>query len=223
MTARDRVLLTIIVPALLAAGLWFAVVAPKRAETAKLDGRIAAAQTRLAAAQGEIARSEQARGALNANLVALAQAGRAVPAQTAMEPLLRHLQDTARHAGVRLVSVDSAPTDASAPAANAAAAAGDEAAGQPTTAQTTSIDLTMSVESRFPALRRFLAALQAAVRVHGADVTATGRLLSIRSITATSEDGALKADIEASAFVLDGVREQLAHLPQRVAAAEATR
>jgi hypothetical protein len=210
MTQRDRVLLTIVVPLLLAAGLWFAVVSPQRKEAARLDGQIAAAQDRVSAAQSEIAAGQQARQEVAANLTALTAAGRAVPAQTAMEPLLRQLQRTAQRSGVRLDSVGSASADATAaPTAPATTAADPTAGAQPSAAMTTTIDLTLSVKGRFFAMQRFFAALQDTVRVSQQRVAATGRLLTVRSISVTSDAGVLTADVEASAHVLTGVQQQL--------------
>jgi hypothetical protein len=211
MTQRDRVLLTIVVPLLLAAGLWFALVAPQRKEAARLDGQIAAAQSRLSSALGEIARARQARSEVAANLSALTNAGRAMPAETAMEPLLRQLQASARHAGVHLDSIGSAPAEAGAAAAPAPATTAADAtgSGQPAVPDTTTIDLTMTVKGHFFAMERFFTALQDTVRVSQQRVAATGRLLTVRSISVTSDAGVLTADVEASAHVLTGVQQQL--------------
>jgi Tfp pilus assembly protein PilO len=196
MTARDRRLLTMLVPVLIAGAVWFLLLAPKRKEADRLDGSIAAAQTRLATAQSDAARYEASRAQIAANLEVLRHAGRAVPASAAMPALLRQLERTGRRTGV---SVDSLTT-----------ADGGKAAATPVAgAQATPLNLTLSFQGRFFAFEKFLGRLDRFIRVSRDQVEASGRLLSVRNLTLAANDKGLRGQVDASVFVLPDVQTLL--------------
>jgi len=222
MTSRDRVLLALVVPALVAVGVWFLLLAPQRKEAERLDTQIAAAQTRMAAAQGDLVRFTAARDALKTNLAALAAAGRAVPATAAVPPLLRRLERTARASGVEMRSITTAGAsgtsvpapaaaapDAGAPsgAASTAGAGAPSAAAAGTTlgaaaAQPQTIDVTLTFEGRYFALRRLLARLDRFVQRQGDGVRAGGRLISVRGLDLNASGRRLTAQAQAAVYVL---------------------
>jgi Tfp pilus assembly protein PilO len=197
MTSRDRFLLTLMIPVLVSGGVWFLLLGPKRKEVERLDTSIAAAQTRLATAQSNVASYEAARREVAANLKVLGNAGKAVPASVAMPALLRQLERTGRRTGVDMQSVVTAD-------------AGKNAAATPTAgAQATPLNVTLTFDGRFFALQRFLGRLDRFIRISREQVQATGRLLSVRDLTLASKDGHLSGQVQASVYVLPDLQSIL--------------
>lgn len=200
MTERDRKLLMLIAPVAVLAALWFLVFSPKRQESQRLDGEISAAQTRLSTAQGDLARYEQARRELSANVSALRGAGRAVPANAAVPALLRQLERTAKRSHVEMRAITtgagSGKPATAAPPTSATAAPGGEV---------TSVGLTLTFEGRYFALERFFARLDRFIEVSRKKVDATGRLLNVRSLDLAAGPAGLSAQVAANVFVLPDI------------------
>jgi hypothetical protein len=122
----------------LVAAFWFLVLAPKRAEVAKVDGQIAQAQSRRAAAVAEAATAGQARAAYQRDYGNLARLGKAAPADDDVASLVVQLESLAKankidFRSVKLTATTGAPAEAPAPAAS-----GKDATGTDTTAKDTS-------------------------------------------------------------------------------------
>lgn len=192
MTARDRTMLTVMAVVAVTAAAWFLVVAPKRAELARADDAVAAAQTRLDTATQQTAASAQARRRYGADTAAVAALGKAVPETDDTAELLHQLNAAAGRSRVRLRSIS--PSAADPTAATAAAPA--------VPAGVTALSVSLGFDGRFADLRRFLQRIHAATRIDGDDVRVRGRLLSIGSVQLTPGDGGrVTAVVQATAYM----------------------
>lgn len=211
MTARDRFLLTLIVPVLVVGGVWFLLLSPQRKESGKLDASIVTAQEQLSQADSQVAQYEAARRSLRQNMEQLAQAGRAVPASAAMPALLRELERTSSRSHVDMQAITTGSSGSSGSATPSSDATG-----------VTSMDLTLTFHGRYFDMERLFGRLDRFIRVSRAQVEATGRLLSIHGLDLTvAGGGGLTAALKASVYVLPDVRQLLPAAADTGAAAAA--
>lgn len=204
MTRRDRMLLIGVIPVLVLGAFWFLALSPKRDEAQRLDDDIAAAHTRLATAQGQVAQYEAARKDLQENFAALAKAGRAVPANPGVPALLRDLEALGRRTGVRLVMVSTAARGdgvAAVPAATPAPVADGTAAD----AAPAAIAINLSLGGSYFAVQRYFAGLDRMVQASQRQVRVTGRLVTVKDVTVASKKGHLKAEVETVVHTLPGI------------------
>ena len=144
MTARDRMIVVVVLAAVALAGFWFVVLAPKRKEAADLQGKIALASQQLVDAQQLATQGRKAKARYNADYGAVATLGKAVPKSDALPSLLYQLQAAAHHASIDFTSLKvtggGTQAGASSPPAAAASAApstGDSASKPPAKATDT--------------------------------------------------------------------------------------
>jgi hypothetical protein len=193
-TRRDRILLHLLLVVAVAAGVWLVVLAPRRDEARRLDGRIAATAVDLRRLEA-LAAAARAGAAADVRPT-MAELDRAIPPTVAMPTLLRQMEGGARrhHVAIELVSVAAADS-----AAAAAAAPATTPATSDSVATTT---LTLSLRGRFADLRRLLAGMQRDVRLSGDGVTVAGRLVSVGALDLTRDDSAVTAKAQVSVFAL---------------------
>ncbi len=132
MTRRDRIALTVVVAVAALAAYWFLLLAPKRDEAAAVQGQLTQQQQRLQTAQSDLSASQAARASYAANYTAVAQLGKAVPADDDVPSLVYQLDSTAGSSSVNFQSIklDSSgtPTPLPAPASPPAAGSSGSAA-----------------------------------------------------------------------------------------------
>lgn len=129
MTRRDRIALTVVAMAALLGAYWFLVLAPKREQAATLKTQIATQRTRLQTAQSDLAASQAARSSYAANYTAVAQLGKAVPADDDIASLVYQLDSTAGASSINFQSIKLASSPGAAPVAPPAAPAPAPATG----------------------------------------------------------------------------------------------
>jgi Tfp pilus assembly protein PilO len=198
MTARDRLLLKIIVPVVVVSAFWFLALSPKLSDMRTAGDDVASARSELIAATGKLAEQKANRAQLSARQASLAGAARAVPASKATPALLRELQRTAEHSGVSLDAVT--PAGSSGPGASTTTAATPGV-------DTTSLSLTFT--GKYANTQRFLTMLGNLVKVSRQRVSATGRLISISSVQLApgSKGSGLSATMTASVYALQSATE----------------
>lgn len=96
MSAQGRIVGGVLAAVIVIAGFWFALIAPKRAETATVKDRIAQAQARQQAAIAAAATAEQAREDYQHDYATVARLGKAVPADDDVASLVYQLESVAR-------------------------------------------------------------------------------------------------------------------------------
>ncbi len=95
MTIQGRSLIVVLAVAGVIAGFWFAVLAPKRADSAAMNDQIAQAEARRDAAVTAVATAEQARASYQRDRATLVRLGKAVPADDDVASLVYQLERVA--------------------------------------------------------------------------------------------------------------------------------
>ncbi|MFO7573207.1 MAG: type 4a pilus biogenesis protein PilO [Gaiellaceae bacterium] len=138
---------------------WLLVVSPKRAEAVTLGDDIAAAETRLAAAEAAAARPQTP----PVSIADVLKLSKAMPASRDQAGLVLELSSLAAKSGITLRSIT--PETAVA------------VAGAPT-----AIPVTITVTGAYFKIARFLTLTRALVTVRGDEITARGRLFAIQNV-----------------------------------------
>jgi hypothetical protein len=147
-TARDRIVLLVVVGVAAMAGFWFGVLSPKRAEATKLDVKVAAAQQRLQRAQNSLGQAEKAKRGYQVDYATVARLGKAVPKDDDMPSLLYELQSAAGDARIDLRSL--LVSGASQPGAPPTSSAGSTASGSSSSSGSSGSSTTPSTPSPTP-------------------------------------------------------------------------
>lgn len=194
MSGRDRILVMVVAFGVIAAGVWFGLVAPKRGESADLASQLDAARAELAQATEQTSQAEAAQKRFGEDVAAVATLGKAVPEDDQTASLLYQLDTAAGRSDVELTSI--APAGAAAPGTTPSA----PTAGLP--AGVTEYGLTLIFKGRFADLQAFLRRAHGNTTVRGDDIRVRGRLLSIDGVQLTpGEDGRVEATVTAKAFM----------------------
>lgn len=96
MSARGRIVLAVVAVAAVVGGFWFGVIAPKRADVAKVREQISQAQARRQVAEAAAASADQARSSYERDYATVARLGKAVPADDDVASLVYQLESLAR-------------------------------------------------------------------------------------------------------------------------------
>ena len=131
MTARDRLVVGIVIGFVGLAGFFMLVLKPKRDEASKLSQQVSSAEQRRDTARSDLAAGVDARSSYAANYATVARLGKAVPTDDDIPSLVYQLDSTAGSTGVdfrsvKLTSGAGSGPPASQTAANAAAATSDQ-------------------------------------------------------------------------------------------------
>jgi len=204
MSARDRLVIAIVVLVLVVVFGWIEVVSPERGKVSTAKQKVAAAQAALSQAQGELAQAEGAEARYSEAYAAIVSLGKAVPASQEVPSLLYELENAFEHHRVQLVSISAGTGSGSSGPATAAAA---QAAGFQ------QLPFTFDFEGTYADLYRLLKHLQEfAVYEPNGTVAVRGRLLTITALNLApaeqsssggkSKRGVLSGTIAATAYVL---------------------
>jgi hypothetical protein len=220
-TARDRMIIVVVLLAAALAGAWFVGVAPKRKEAANLRKQIDVASQQLASAQQQAAQAQRAKDRYDADYAQIAKLGKAVPKSDALPSLLYQLQAAARGAKIDFASLKIAgsATQAATPGTTPASGAAGSASAPATQAATASLPPGAAVGSAgfptmpfsfvftgsFDDMEHLLHDVQRFVRVDGQRVDVRGRLLSVDGFALSAGPKgfpSVKANITATAYLL---------------------
>jgi Tfp pilus assembly protein PilO len=125
MTARDRLIIVVVLVVAALGGVWFVGLSPKRKDAAELQTQIEVAQKQLADAEQKAATASKAKASYNEDYAQIATLGKAVPKSDALPSLLYQLQNAAHGARIDFRSLKLSATGGQGPtpAARATAAA----------------------------------------------------------------------------------------------------
>ena len=202
MTARDRIIIVVVLVAAALAGFWFLGLSPKRKDITDLQAKIDVANQQLTQAQQSAAQARNAKERYDGDYGEVATLGKAVPKSDSLPSLLYQLQSAAHDASIDFDSlkVTSSGTASSTPAAATAAVASsaNPAAGGSTPAAATqastatlppgavvgsagfpTMPFSFVFSGSFPDMESFLHDVQHFVQIKGDKVDVNGRLLSI--------------------------------------------
>jgi hypothetical protein len=242
-----RLVLAGLAVAVVLAGFWTQVVAPKRAETARVADQVAQAQARRDAAVRAAATAEAARKAYRQDYATVARLGKAVPGDDDVASLVFQVESVARRSKIDFRAVKLAG-DAGAPAAAATADAGkpsdagaDGKQGAAPAAPSTpavsqappgavvgtagllTLPFSFTFDGGYMPMQRMLGAIDRLADVTDGAVSVRGRLITVDGFTLTAGRQGfpkVKAQVSATAYILppDGGAGTGAGAPQGAAA-----
>ncbi len=165
MRVRDRLVIAVIVVVALAGGMWLMLVSPERATVATLSTQITAERAALVTAEAQVVSARRAATSYVSDLHQIDEVMRAVPevpAEADVVATIDRLTGTYVQPDFREIDVGS----------NLATGAGPG-----------SVELTFTYWTTYQGLQNFLAALDGLTVTDGHNVSASGRLFTVTSVT----------------------------------------
>lgn len=232
MSAQPRTLVGIIAIVAMMAGLWFLLLAPKRADIGATAEQIAQAESRRDAALASAAQAKQAKSRYHSDYATVARLGKAVPADDDIASLVFQLESIARANKIDFRAVKLTGAAAAAPAPDTAAAgaenneepgadagagpAASTAVAAPVVAQPPpgavvgsagllTVPFTLTFNGDYMKLQRLLKAINGLARKDQQKITVQGRLLTVDGFSlaaAPSGFPKLRATVSATAYIV---------------------
>jgi hypothetical protein len=143
-TARDRIVIVVVLLAAALGGFWFLGLAPKHKQAAAVQTQIDGEQARLSDAKQKASAASQAKSRYRADYAALASVGQAVPKTDSLPSLIYQLQAAAHDARIDFRSLSVAASGGQGPVATPAASAGAAASSSSGTSSSSSSSSTSS-------------------------------------------------------------------------------
>jgi Tfp pilus assembly protein PilO len=212
MTTRDRNILLVIGGLALLAAFWFLAIKPKRAEVQTLTGQIATQQSRLATAQATVSSGLAAKAAYPKDYAAVAQLGKALPADDDLPSLLYQLDAESQGKHIDFASITRGASATGAGSSSTPDAAGAAATGASSlppgatvgTAGLATLPFSFTFTGSFFDLQKFIQGVQDFVRPEGQGIAVRGRLLTIDGVSLVpggKDLSHLQAKIAATAYL----------------------
>lgn len=178
MSSRDRTLMAIVAALVVAVGGWLILVQPVRSQASGLQGKITVAHTTLVQAEAAVTTGEASEAVYKKFGAQLHAVATAVPGQIEVAGLIDELQAAAdrTHTGFQTVSVGASAAPAVTTGTSGAASAAAAAA-------IPSQSLTLSFTGGYFAVAKLLGTLAGFVHTDNANFSATGRLLTIDTVS----------------------------------------
>ena len=205
MSRTLRILIVAVVAFGAVGGYWKLVLAPKRAQVAELDKRIAFQQAQLVQTQNLIATYQGAKDQYKTNYATVARLGKAVPATDDTRSLVVQLDAAAKRSDV---DFDSISINGSGSSDGTVVAPGAVNAGA-----FSAMPFSFSFTGDFTTLGDFFSRLERFVSLRGDQIKVNGRLLRVESINLTpGTDGwpGLTAQVGASSYIVPDAAEPTA-------------
>jgi hypothetical protein len=204
--------------AVLVAGFWFGVLAPKRQEATDLDAQIATKRGELATAQQQMAGYEKARASYKANYAKLVSLGAAVPGDDDVRSLMVELDAASSQSNVEFQKVNVGNgTGAATATTTASTTSGVGPGGQLATAPglipvgstgVSALPFSFTFDGTFLNLSDFFTRIERFVAVRNEKVSVKGRLLRVESfgiVPAGSGWPRMSATVGAASYVVTPV------------------
>lgn len=209
MTARDRIVVAVLVTVAVLVVMWMAVVSPERKQAAQLASEVSSAQSQLQSAESQLSSASAAQSQYQDAYAAIVGLGKAVPADEEVPSLIYELARASGEKNVEFASITSG-----------SGGAGSTSAASPTTPAAAGgtfkqMPFTFVFNGTFTSLYDLFNYIDGfAQRTTAGDVAVSGRLLTVQSVklapsTSTSTASAskpgseqLSGTISATAYVL---------------------
>jgi hypothetical protein len=223
MGSTNRLIVTVVAVAGIAAAFWVLALSPKRQEASDLSHEAAVAQQSLTAHRGEVEQAMQARRQFPVDYQQLIVLGKAVPAGDETPSLLVQLNRVARRADVSFRDFTLAPTSGATAAPAPATAPTEEASGAlPASAPISATEVaastlplgaaigpaglavmpyTLTFKGDFFHLADFIKGLDSLVKTENAKVEVNGRLMTVDSFSLVADSNLGFPHLEATFFV----------------------
>ncbi|MBV9606987.1 MAG: hypothetical protein JO027_17880 [Solirubrobacterales bacterium] len=223
MTARDRiVIMVVLVVGAVVAG-WMLVVSPKRDQAASLGTQISAQQSQLDSARSQLAAGESARSAFAGQYAQLAKLGEAVPPDDDVPSLIYQVQNAAQGAKVsfRGLQLGNATASSGTPSSSASSSSSSSSSSATGSAASAASQLppgaavgpaglpteqfTFTLTGNFFRLADFFNRLQSFVTSRGSTLLISGRLMTINGINlapAATGFPQITANVSATTYIV---------------------
>ncbi|RKQ86938.1 Tfp pilus assembly protein PilO [Solirubrobacter pauli] len=201
MSRTYKILLVLVVAVLAGGGYWKLALAPKRAEAADLQERVAVAEAELAQQQALVNTYRGAQKDYKANYETVVRLGKAVPTDDDTRSLLVQLDTSAKRAGAGFDAINVNGGGAAADDGTATATA----PGAISAGAFSAMPFSFGFTGTFASLADFFARLERFVSLKGDAIKVNGRLIRVESLTlAPAEDGwpGMQASVGASAYIV---------------------
>jgi type II secretory pathway pseudopilin PulG len=213
-TARDRIVIVVVLALAAIAGSWLEIVQPKRAQADNLSAQVSAEQSQLDSARAQLAQSQSARKQFASEYTQMVRLGEAVPPDDEVPSLIYQIQSAAGASRVDFRSLTVTPSSGS--TAPTTPTPGTSGAGQATAAQLPPgvavgpagfpvEQFSFSFQGNFFHLSDFFNRLQHFVTAERNKVSISGRLMTLNAINlAPSPTGfpQITANVSATAYML---------------------
>jgi Tfp pilus assembly protein PilO len=203
-----RILLVAVVAFAAVGGYWKLALAPKRAEAAELDQKVAVAEAQLVQTQGLIATYEGAQKQYKTNYATLVRLGKAVPTDDDTRSLLVQLDTSAKRSGIDFDTINLNSSGTGSPTATGTAAV--TTPGAISTGAFSAMPFQFNFTGTFGTLGNFFTRLESFVTLDGDKIDVRGRLLRIESLKLEpAADGwpGLQATVGASSYIVPEATE----------------
>jgi hypothetical protein len=215
MTARDRLVVTIVLFAALVAAAWFLVLSPQRDEASSLAGQVTAQRQERDAALADLQAGLSAKESYPRDYATVARLGTAVPADDNVASLLVQLQHTADLSDVdfrvlKLGAASGAAVPAPAPPVTGAPATQATTATLPPgaavgTAGFPTMPFAFTFTGDFFKLSNFVGRLEDYLVVRNRSLAVSGRFMTVDGIAFTAGPGgfpSIKTSIAATTYIV---------------------
>ena len=188
MTARDRIVLMVVLAVAAVAAAWMLVIQPRRAQASKLGTQVSSEQTQLDSARSQIAQGEAARKQFPANYTQLVRLGEAVPADDDVPSLIYQVQGAANQAHVDFRSLQVTAGSSSSTPSSSSSSSGSAPAELPPgvtvgAAGFPAEQFQFQLQGNFFNLSKFFNRLQQFVVAGKNQVSIRGRLMTVNAIS----------------------------------------
>jgi hypothetical protein len=216
-SARDRIVIVVVLVVGALAASWMMLIQPKRKQAASLATQVAAAQSQLDTVRSQLAQGQAARNRFGAAYAQMVRLGEAVPADDNVPSLIYELQHAAgdAHVDFRSLQVNSSAASA-APAPGTPGTAGASGAAAKATAPLPpgvtvgpagfpAEQFTFTFQGNFFRLSDFFNRVQQFVSTDHNQILVRGRLMTLNSINLSAAPQGfpqIAASVSATAYML---------------------
>jgi Tfp pilus assembly protein PilO len=193
-----RILIVAVVAVLAVGGYWKVLLAPKRAEAAELETKVATQQAQLAQTQSLIATYKGARDAYEINYATVVRLGKAIPTDDDTRSLVVQLDSAAKRSGVDFDTININGSGSSPDGTTVAP-------GAINAGSFSAMPFTFSFTGDFSTLGNFFSRLERFVSLKREEIAVSGRLLRVETISLQpGPDGwpGLTAQVGASSYIV---------------------
>jgi type II secretory pathway pseudopilin PulG len=211
-TARDRIVIVVVIALAAIAGSWLEMVQPKRAQASALASQVTAEQSQLDSAQAQLSQSQAARRQFASAYTQMVRLGEAVPPDDEVPSLIYQIQSAADAARVDFRGLQVNPGTASSPTP---APSTSGTATTPTTPLPPGVAIgpagfpaeqfTFSFQGNFFHLSDFFNRLQKFVTAKQNQISISGRLMTLNAISLSAAPNGfprITASVSATAYML---------------------
>ena len=190
MTARDRIVIMVVLALAAVAAGWMFVVSPKRSEASSLSTQVSSEQSQLTSVQGQVAAGMSARRQFAGQYAQLAKLGEAVPPDDDIPSLIYQVQSAAQasHVTFRGLQLSSAGASSSSSSSSSSPSGQSPTAPLPPgaavgTAGLPTEQFTITLAGNYFNLSGFFNKLEGFVASEDGTLVIRGRLMTINAIS----------------------------------------